>query len=215
MRIRRITLVVSLFASLSLFAQTPVDKLIDRWAAAVGGREKVAVLKSIYREATVEVAGHSGSIHVWHTTDGKYRKEEQVATFSVVETFDGTNGTVQQGDTPARAMTAAEAAVARSKAFANANAMFFAFFPERRRGTVAAEGDDTIVLHPEGGVEWRVILDPQTSLPKTMTHEENGRLITVTFVSYETIDGLKLEKEILRAPMGAVIRFTKTVLNAP
>ena len=214
MRIRCITLVVSLLASLPVLAQSGhreiVDVLIDRWANAVGGRDKVAALKSIYREATVDFAGHAGWIHVWHTLDGKYRKEEQVATFSVIETFDGTNGTVKQGDAAAHAMSADEAAVAKSKAFANANAMFFAFFPERRRGSVAAEGD-TIVLRPEGGVEWRVTLDPQTSLPKTMTHEENGRLITVTFVEYETVDGIKLEKEIRRGP--ATIRFTKTVLN--
>ncbi len=190
-----------------------VDLLIDRWAKAAGGREKVATLKSIYREATIDVAGQSGSIHVWHTSDGKYRKEEKVATFSLVETFDGTSGKVQQGDAAARVMSAEEAAVARSKAFANTNAMFFAFFPERRRGTVAAEGNDTIVLRPDGGVEWRVTLDPQTSLPKTMTHEENGRPITVTFVSYETVDGLTLEKEIRRGI--ATIRFTKTVLNPP
>src|SRR5262249_35002425 len=49
----------------------------------------------------------------------------------------------------------------------SSNAMLFAFFPERRRGAVDIEGDNTIVLKPEGGVEWRVVLDPQTSLPKT------------------------------------------------
>jgi hypothetical protein len=186
---------------------------IDRWAAAVGGREKIAALKSIYREATIDVMGHSGTIHVWHTMDGKYRKEEQVANFSTIETFDGTNGSMQQGDGAPRAMNASEAAVAKSKAFANANAMFFAFFPDKRRGTVSYDGD-VIVLHPEGGVEWRVTLDPQTSLPKTMTHIENGRLVTVTFVAYETIDGITIEKEIQRGPVGAVIRFTKTVFDA-
>ena len=220
MFVRRIMLVVCLLASCcSVYAQSGLlfhrfaDQLIDRWAAAVGGRDQVAKLKAIERVATVEVMGQTGTIHVWHTMDGKYRKEEQVGPYAIVETFDGTNGTVQQGEAAARAMSADEAAVAKSKAFANANAMFFAFFPERRRGTVAAEGDDTLVLKPDGGVEWRVVLDRETGLPKTMTHDEGGRTIVVTFVSYETVDGLKIEKEIRRSPMGAVIRFTKTVLN--
>ncbi|HJQ41030.1 MAG TPA: hypothetical protein VKB93_28160 [Thermoanaerobaculia bacterium] len=189
--------------------------MIDRWLAAAGGRDKVAKVTSIYREATIEVMGQTGTIRVWHTMDGKYRKEEQIGAYSLVETFDGTNGTVKQGEAAARAMSAAEAAVAKSKAFANANAMFFAFFPERRRGTVTAEGDDTLVLKPGGGVDWRVVLDRETGLPKTMTHEENGRTVVVTFVSYETVDGVTLEKEIRRAPIGAVIRFTKTALNVP
>lgn len=59
------------------------------------------------------------------------------------------------------------------------------------------------------------MLDRETGLPKTMTHDENGRTIVVTFVVYETVDGLTLEKEIRRGPIGAVIRFTKTALNVP
>jgi hypothetical protein len=27
------------------------DSLVDRWAAALGGRDKIAALKSVYREA--------------------------------------------------------------------------------------------------------------------------------------------------------------------
>jgi hypothetical protein len=212
---RKVLLIAVLLSGSAALA---ADSLVDRWAAAVGGRDKLAAIRSTYREATIEVAGYTGSAKVWRTPDGKYRKEEQIATLSVVEAFDGTNGWIRRGDEPARAMTAPELARARSLAFANSNAIFFAFFPERRRGTLTIDGD-TIVLAPEGGIDWRVTLDPQTSLPKTMVHKEGERTITVTFTAYEAIDGVKFEKEIHRS-MGqpgfdAVIRFTKTVINPP
>jgi hypothetical protein len=208
-------MITFLFASAAFATDNPAD----RWAKAVGGREKVATIKSIYREATIELGGYQGSIKAWHTAEGKYRKEEQIAMFSSIETFDGTNGTVQQGVAPPRTMAGTDLARAKSTAFANWNAAFFVFFPERRHGNVAIEGDDTVVLQPEGGIDWRVTLDPQTSLPKTMVHKEGDRTIIVTFVSYETVDGIKFEKEIHRSTgdprFDAVIRFTKTVINPP
>lgn len=203
---------------LSVLPALAADNAVERWAKAAGGRDKIAAIHTVYREGTLEFAGFQGTIKVWHTADGKYRKEEHVGPFSNIETFDGTSGTVQQGDAPARAMTAEEVALSSSKRFANSNAMFFAFFPERRRGSVALEGDDTIVLKQEGGVEWRVTLDPQTSLPRTMVHQEGAQTITVQFASYETVGGVTLEKEIHRSMTGgpgAVIRFTKTVINPP
>jgi hypothetical protein len=209
---KTLVMLLALIASTVLAADNP----IDRWANAVGGRDRVAAIKTIYREGTLEYGGVQGTLKVWHTADGKYRKEEQADMYSLIETFDGVNGIVQQGNQPPHKMTGAELELATSRRFANANAMFFAFFPERRRGTVALEGDNTIVLKPEGGVEWRVLLDPQTSLPKTMVHKEGERTITVTFDSYETVDGIKFEKEIHRSvggPQGVVIRFTKTVIN--
>jgi len=199
-------------------ASASAESLVDRWAKAVGGREKVARIHSVYREATIDVGGLTGTIKAWHTADGKYRKEEHVAAFSTIETFDGTSGTLQQGDLPAHTMAGAEIERAKGTALANSNAMLFAFFPERRPGTRTLEGDD-MVLKPEGGIDWRVTLDPQTSLPKTMSHMQGPRLITVTFISYETVDGIKFEKEIHRSTgdprFDAVIRFTKTVINPP
>ena len=102
-------------------------------------------LKSVYSEATLEFRQFRGTIKVWHT-DGKYRKEEQIATFSVVEVFDGVKGIVQQGAEAPRPMTASELTLTRSRRFANSNAMFFVFFPERHRGSMAAEGENTIVF---------------------------------------------------------------------
>jgi len=211
-----------LFLGIPLFVLTvtaAAGNPIERWANAVGGRDKVATIKSIYREATVQYGGYEGTIKVWHTADGKYRKEEQIAGYSVVETFDGANGFVKQGDNPPHQMSGAELTLAISKRFANANAMLFAFFPERRRGTVAFEGENIILLKPEGGVEWKVTLNPQTALPQTMVHQEGEQTITVTFDSYETVDGIKFEKEMRRSAgdpsRGAVLRFTKTVINQP
>ena len=191
---------------------------IERWATAVGGRDKVAAIKTIYREASLEFGAYKGTLKVWHTADGKYRKEEKIGDMATIETFDGVKGSIQEGSSPAREMTGSEVQLSKAKRFANANAMFFAFFPERRHGDVAIEGDGTIVLKPEGGVDWRVALDSQTSLPKTMVHTEGDRTITVTFDSYETVDGIKFEKEIHRSaggPASAVIQFTKTVINPP
>jgi hypothetical protein len=194
------------------------DDLIGRWAIAAGGRDKVAAIKAIYREADLQFGPYNGTLKVWHTADGKYRKEEKIGDLSTIEIFDGAKGTIKEGDAPAREMTSTELEISRAKRFANANAMFFAFFPERRHGTLSIEADGTIVLKPEGGVEWRITLDPQTSLPKTMVHKEGDRTVTVTFASYDTVDGIKFEKEIHRSaggPAGAVIRFTKTAINPP
>jgi len=210
---RRLLFLIPLCLGFTVLADSP----IDRWANAVGGHDKVAAIKTIYREASIEYGGYEGTLKVWHTSDGKYRKEEQVATYSLVETFDGQNGFVKQGDGPPHQMSPAELTLATSKRFSNSNAMLFAFFPERHRGSVTFEGENVIALKPEGGVEWRVTLDPQTSLPKTMVHKEGEQTITVTFESYETVDGIKFEKQLHRSAgdptRGAVINFTKTVIN--
>src|SRR6478609_2572017 len=81
------------------------DDLIERWAGAVGGREKIAAIKTIYREATVEFGNYKGTLKVWHTADGKYRKEEKIGELSSLETFDGTKGSIKEGSAPPREMT--------------------------------------------------------------------------------------------------------------
>src|SRR5262249_29079265 len=100
------TLLMIAFLVVSL--ASPAGNPIERWARAVGGRDKVAAIKAVYREATLEFNGMQGTLKVWHTAEGKYRKEEQIATFSTIETFDGVNGSVQQGDGEPRKMTPGE-----------------------------------------------------------------------------------------------------------
>jgi hypothetical protein len=190
----------------------------DRWAAAVGGRERLSTVVAVYREATIDVAGFQGTIKAWHTADGRYRKEERISTLSTVETFDGVHGMLQEGTGAPVPIAGADLERTRSMPFANWNAVFFALFPSRLPGTRTGEGDE-IVFRPEGGIDWHVTLDPRSGLPATMTHQEGARTVVVTFVSYETIDGLTFESEIHRSNglprFDAVIRFVKTVINPP
>ncbi len=216
---RLLALIGMILVASHVGAESAGDDAVERWASAVGGRDKVATVSAIYREATIQVNGGEGTIKVWHTPDGRYRKQERGGNFTRIETFDGARALVQVGAAPARELAGADRERAISQAFANTNAIFFAFFPERRRGSLVVEADGTIVMQPEGGIDWRVELDPTTSLPKSMTHAEGERSIVVDFVSYETVDGLSVESEIRRSPgdprLNAVIRFTKTVLNPP
>jgi hypothetical protein len=208
------TMIALLVAAAAVAVETPVD----RWAHAIGGREKISAIKVLYREGTLSFGGMDGTIKVWHTADGRYRKEERVGMLSSVETFDGTSGMMQKGGGAPQPITGAELEIAKSKAYANSNAIFFVFAP-KRQGSLTTEGNDTVVFKPEGGIEWRVVLDPQSGLPKTMLHKEGEQTITVTFTSWETVDGVSFEKEIHRSNgmpgFGAVIRFDKTVINPP
>lgn len=206
------SIIAFVLAATALAADSPVD----RWAHAVGGRQKLAGITAIYREGTLEFGAMTGTIKVWHTAEGKYRKEEAIpGIFSSVETYDGTTALVQRNGGAPQQVTGAELAVAKSKAYANTNSIFFVF-AKQPRGSLTTEGD-AIVFKPEGGIEWRVVIDPETSLPKTMLHDEGGKTVTVTFASWETVDGVMLEKEIHRTNgvASAVIKFSKTVINPP
>jgi len=204
-------------AALLFLPIAQADTPVERWVAAAGGSEKLATVRTTYREATIEVLGHVGAIRIWRTTEGKYRKEENIGAYSLVETFDGERAMLRRRAGPVVEMSAADLARARSIAFANASAVYFVAFPERRRGSVSVESDGTIVLKPEGGIEWRVTLDTDTALPRTMVHQEEDQTITVSFVDYVTVDGIQFEREIRRT-MGergpnSLIRFTKTLVN--
>jgi hypothetical protein len=195
------------------------DDLVEHWAAAAGGRETLAAIGAIYREGTIELAAGTGELKVWHTADGRYRKEERGGAFVRIETFDGVEALVKVGAAPVQRLDGVALQRAISQAYANTNAIFFALFPERRHGELFAEDDHTLVLKPAGGIDWRVELDPASGLPTTMVHAESERTISVDFAAFDTFDGLRAESEIHRSTgdprFDAVIRFTKTVLNPP
>src|SRR5262245_29039491 len=56
--------------------------LIACWRDAIGGRERLAALRSVEREARVEADQLTGTLHTWTRTDGAYREEETLGPSS-------------------------------------------------------------------------------------------------------------------------------------
>jgi hypothetical protein len=70
--------IVSIVAAISLAGTALVaNDAAERWVRAAGGRERIAAIHSVYREATMEVAGQTGTIRIWRTPDGRYRKSKR------------------------------------------------------------------------------------------------------------------------------------------
>ena len=190
---------------------------IERWVTALGGRDRLAAVRSLYREATLETGGLSGTLKLWETSDGRFRNEVNLAAYSSIETFDGVAGMKQIGTAPPHKTSGIDLERAITTSYSGASAMFF---PERRPGRVTVEGDNVVVIKPEGGIEFRITLDPQSWLPATMNRADEGdRVSTFTFVSTETVDGIIFAKEVRQSRgdprSDAVIRFTKTLVNPP
>jgi predicted aspartyl protease len=198
-------------------ASTPLTTadLLDRWAAAEGGRERIEKVQAVYREATLEVGGLRGTLKLWQTATGQTREEVSLASYQSLEIFDGTRGWAQQGQAPEHELAGANLEKAISEAYAGANAHFF---PSRRKGTVTLDGND-VILRPEGGRESRVVLDPATWLPKAYVRREHERQVTTTVESWTDVDGLKFPAAMLQSTgdrrFDVRITFTKTVIDPP
>lgn len=55
---------ILLASSYTLFAQQSADAIINDYFNAIGGRDKIAQLKSVYMEGTFEVMGNTGQINI-------------------------------------------------------------------------------------------------------------------------------------------------------
>lgn len=186
------------------------------WSRALGGKERLAQITSVHREAQITYGGLTGAMRVWQKNDGRYRLEIDLGPTSEVDTFDGHAGWAQEGTAPPHQVGGAELERAVSDAYLFALAQFF---PERREGQVVVDDEQTITVRPNGGTEVTVLMDPATKLPRAYVRRDADRAETTSFDSWVDVDGVKFPGA-LRQTTGdprfdMKIVFTKTELNTP
>lgn len=218
---RRLALLFTLIAA-SVKAAEPItkDEALARWLAAVGGREKVAGVKTLVREAKVASGGEEGTLKGWSTSTGRFRDDSAIAGFDQSELFDGTEGWTVPPDAPPHRVGPSDRESRVTEAYF---AAFAQWFPARRGGTVLLESanDDEVVLaiRPDGGREARVALDRKTWLPLRVQQRSAERVQTTKFLAWETVAGVKFPKETLDQlgdpKYDTKVVYTKTTVNAP
>ena len=107
-------------------------------------------------------------------------------------------------------MTGPELARTISSAFANWNSVFFVFFPDRRRGSLAVEDDGTIIIKLERSIDWR---RSKTVLHAIVDRRRAVGLSIFMFESHSPISAPKTFTTPFNVPRYLMAHRTKTALT--
>jgi hypothetical protein len=148
-------------------AQSPsAQSVLDRWAAALGGRENLQALRSVYTKSRFEMGGMSGTVETWETSHGKRREQLRLSLLMNQDTiFDGHDGwQLTQGKLRALAGPDLEEQVTDAYLASHSQ-----FLDGRRAGRVefAGEEDNTWILRilPQDGRAVTEYIDKTSGLP--------------------------------------------------
>ena len=85
-------LITLIFVGKMLHAQTPVDGIIAAYFDAIGGRDKIAQINSIYIESNMEVMGNSSPSKITILNGKGYKNEMNFGGSDITQAVTGTGG---------------------------------------------------------------------------------------------------------------------------
>ena len=178
-------------------AELTKEQVLDRWAAALGGREKLESVRTMHTTGLVETGGLKGTFERWSTSRGESRMAlDMSGALRQVNIFDGREGWVLDTSGSVHDLSSGNLRSAVSGAYESTHSYFFS---ARRPGKVVYAGPDAgsqgayvIRLEPEGGNPVTVYLDPKTFLPvREETAGPLGNKRTTTISDWREIAGIK------------------------
>ncbi|MCA1826426.1 MAG: aspartyl protease family protein [Myxococcales bacterium] len=183
---------------------------------ALGGRERLAALRTVRREATIESGGLTGVARTWSRADGALREEERLGPATSLSVYDGRRGWDREGLAPVVELSHLELARMRTRAW------LASFGPFLRAGGTARPGprENTLLIAAPEGYETLFELDPKTCLPRKQERFFGPETVTSTFVRWASAGGVQFPQEIedvsSRSPEDVTrVRFTATEVDAP
>jgi predicted aspartyl protease len=180
------------------------DQVLDRWAAALGGRDKLEQIRTIHTRGSVETGGIQGTFERWSTWRGEFRMALDLSdAIRQVTIFNGKQGWAMDTSGTVHELSGGNLRSAASGAYEASHSFFF---PARLPGAVVFSGRDAnqsayvIRLEPEGGNPVTVFLDDNTFLPK---REESagplGNPRSVTISAWREFAGIKVPGRVVQS----------------
>ncbi len=166
-----------------------VSPLLDAWASAVGGRERLAGVAVVAVAGTIKLGGLEGPYHLWESGRGERREEIDLGPAGRdVDVFDGTRGWTVDRNHHVRDLDGPEIEDELALAYLGAEA---ALLPDRRAGKVTRVDAATLRLEPAGGRALTVAFDPATHLPATITRHDAEKTRVVTLADWRPVAGVR------------------------
>lgn len=216
-QVKRSLATVLLTASLTAHAATlSTEQLLDRWAAALGGRANIEAVRTVHLRGVIEAGGIKGGYERWATSSGALRTKLDLSTFHQLTIFDGRKGWMQGPNGVAQALAAGVLQGTVTSAY---EASYSFLFSGRLPGRLETLEPYVLRLNPEGGSAVTVHLDPETFLPER--EETSGPMgaRTIFFSDWRDSAGIKIPTTIRQstgnAAADAIIRIEQVEINPP
>ncbi|HEV2689722.1 MAG TPA: aspartyl protease family protein [Bryobacteraceae bacterium] len=174
------------------------EQVLDRWATALGGREKLQEARTVHLRGFIETGGMKGTFERWATSRGEFRTAVEIsAAFRQVSILDGKKGWALDNSGTVHELSGGILQGTVSGAYEASNSLFFA---GRMPGEVELlgekEGAYVLRLSPDGGSPVTVYLDAKTFLPQG---EESGGPMgkrSVHFSAWREFAGMQIPTTI-------------------
>jgi hypothetical protein len=174
-------------------AQSDLQTILDDWAKALGGRERLAAPAVIEQHVTGKMFGLDGDARTWSTVDGRMRLEFDLGggLYHFVQVLDGHQGWQVDQNGKLSPLEAHDLEAAISSAYADRNVQLL----DPSRGTIellepAKEGPRVRCV-PEGGEPITYTLDPTTHLPLRYETPAEERVQVTTILGWAERHGVQ------------------------
>ena len=195
---RFICFVVSLVSVVPITAASSQEAILDAWAAALGGKEKLRSISSTYSSSNIATGELSGVVENWSTSTGKFKENALLGSvYRTITVYDTEQRSGWVADSSG-AIRRLEGTDLQNQITAAYFSSFSLFIPGRLPGKVTYEGEDAtkhfdvVRVYPEGGRSVTVYLDKATHLPAKQEQQEDDGLLTILFSDYRDVSGIRV-----------------------
>ena len=161
--------------------------IVDRWAAAIGGIEKVRAIDTIHRVGDARDDGTAGVRDEWITRSFARRELVDHGRDQTLDVFDGKtawrrdwNGFVERLDGVDVKREVDWAILHGFGALTGA------------AGAPELVSENTIRFHPKGGLPLTFVIDKQTGLPDRAEMPSFDGVMTIAFSDWREVDGVRI-----------------------
>jgi hypothetical protein len=176
--------------------QPSLRAVLDGWAQAIGGRDRLAQVKTSHTKSKITAFGMQGTVDEWHTAEGNHRMDLDLAgifRITIVRTPENCwlldqNGKVSE-------MAGKDLQDEISDVYMRT---WSPLLEGHMAGDVSLSGTDaetgqlTLEIVPDGGTEMTFFLDPETLLPvRHRMVATAGETLTATYQDWREIDGIR------------------------
>jgi hypothetical protein len=189
------------------------EELLNRWAAALGGRKALESVRTVHIRGTIESGGLKGTFETWTNSIGAVR---QAVTLSrahhEVVVYDGHDGWFLDSSDTVQKLSGLALNSLVTTAYEGCDSFLFS---NRMKGSVSFTGDDpgrnayVLTLMPESGAPATLHLDRKTFLPSSEKQAGPKGKLTISYSDWRDFGGIMFPGTVRRSTGDA--RFDETV----